>query len=272
MVTRARKGPTNSPTLRDRLLEHFAVLRVAITPEQLDTAVARAEREGLSHLAFLEAVIAEPADRRRERSIQRRIHEARFREVRMLETFDWLFNARSIDRLQIETLVSGDFIRRGDNLVIVGQSGVGKSHIIQAVGRHACALGHRVRYTTSAALLVDLTASLADQTLPSRLRHYGRPELLIIDEFGFDKIERSECQQAASLLYKIIDARSQQRSTALVSNIDFDAWADYLGDPPLVMALLDRLVDGAIILKIKGKSYRAHRAKRLERTSKASNP
>jgi len=82
---------------------------------------------------------------------------------------------------------------------------------------------------------------------------------LIIDEFAFDKIERSETPQAANLLYKIIDARNR-RSTTVVTNIDFNAWGDYLGDPPLAMAFLDRVVDGAIIIKINGKSYRAHRA------------
>ena len=107
--------------------------------------------------------------------------------------------------------------------------------------------------------LTHLEFTLADQTLPQRVRYYARFDLLIIDEFGFDKIERTETPQAANLLYKIIDARTQ-RSTALVTNIDFDAWGDYLGDPPLAMAFLDRVVDGAIILKINGRSYRAHRA------------
>jgi len=97
--------------------------------------------------------------------------------------------------------------------------------------------------------------------LPQRVRYYGRFDLLVIDEFGFEKIERSASPQAANLLYKIIDARSRQRSTALVTNIDFPAWGDYLGDPPLAMAFLDRVVDGAIIVKINGKSYRAHRAR-----------
>ena len=88
---------------------------------------------------------------------------------------------------------------------------------------------------------------------------YGQFDLLILDEFGFDRVERQESPQAASLLYKLINARSG-RSTALVTNIDFEAWGEYLGDPPLAMAFLDRIVDGAIILKINGKSYRAHRA------------
>jgi hypothetical protein len=84
---------------------------------------------------------------------------------------------------------------------------------------------------------------------------------MVIDEFGFDRVERSECPQAAPLLYKIIAARNQKRSTALVTNVDFDKWGDYLPDGPIAMAFLDRLVEGAIILKIKGKSYRAHRPK-----------
>ena len=110
-------------------------------------------------------------------------------------------------------------------------------------------------------MLADLTASLADKTLPQRLRRYNRPDLLIIDEFGFVRIERLESPQAAHLLYKVIVARHQRRSTALVTNIDFDGWAGYLADGPLAMAFLDRLVEGAIILKIKGKSYRARASK-----------
>ena len=229
--------------------------------EPLDAVLARAEREGMSHLEFLRVLIGEQADRRREQAVAHRIREARFRDGKTLADFDWQFNAATIDRVRIETLATAEFIGRRENLVVVGQSGVGKSHIVQAIGLRACALGYRVRYTTSAGVLADLTASLADQTLPRRLREYARFDLLILDEFGFDRIERSEAQQAASLLYKLIDARSPNRSTALVTNIDFEAWGEYLGDPPLAMAFLDRIVDGAIIVKINGKSYRAHRSR-----------
>jgi DNA replication protein DnaC len=92
-----------------------------------------------------------------------------------------------------------------------------------------------------------------------RLRRYAKPDLLIIDEFGFDKIERKEC--------KIIASRNQKCSTALVTNVDFEQWGEYLSDGPLAMAFLDRLVEGAIILKVKGKSYRAEKAKALENHS-----
>ncbi len=259
---RKRDRRHSEPDPREAVLADLATLRIPLNETSLDQLLREAEQEGLSHLAFLRRLLGPSASGRRERAIERRIGEARFADVKTLEDFDWEFNAQSIRRSQIEELATGEFVRRGDNLVMVGQSGVGKSHLLQALGRRHCWLGYRVRYTTSASLLQDLTASLADQTLASRLRYWSRFDLLIIDEFGFDKVERQLCDQAASLLYKVLDARSGRRSTALATNVDFDAWTDYLGDPPLAMAFLDRVVDGAIILKLQGKSYRAERIQR----------
>lgn len=258
-----------SETVRDRIVKYFSVLRVPVDAGDLEVALARAERERLTHLEFLESVIAVQACTRQQRAIERRIREAGFPELKTLEAFDWKFNAKAIDRVQIEELATGNFVRRCDNVVVVGQSGVGKSHLMQAVGRKACEQGYRVRYTTSAALLEDLTASLADKTLPERLRYYARFPLLMIDEFGFDRIERMECPEAASLLFKVIDARSRKASTVLITNVDYEDWPGYLGDAPLAMALLDRIVDGAIIIKIlNAKSYRAHRSEKRQRESK----
>lgn len=265
----ARKTTNHGTNLRERIWADIQTLKVPLSAELLDAALARAEQEGLSHLNFLALIFGEPAARSRQRAIERRIGEAKFREDKNLTEFDWKFNASSIDRSQIEQLATGEFLRRRENLVMVGQSGVGKSHLLQALARRYCELGYRVRYTTSADLLEDLRASLADQSLPRRVRYWSRFDLVIIDEFGFDRIERGECPQAANLFYKVIDARSGQRSTALATNIDFEAWSEYLGDPPLAMAFLDRVVDGAILLKIRGKSYRAHRAKKPETRPKS---
>jgi len=250
--------------LHMRTMDAFAVLRVPCREDDLDIALHEAEKQRWSHLDFLVAVIGPLADGRRERTVERRIREARFSEVKSLEGFDWKFNAKAIDRMQIEALATCEFIRRGDNLVFVGQSGVGKSHIMQAIGRQACALDYRVRYITSADLIRDLTASLADKTLHRRLRYYARFDLLIIDEFGFDKLERTESPDASNLLFKVIDSRRHDKSTVMITNIDFDVWASYLGDPPLAMALLDRLVEHSTVLKIEGKSYRAHTANKSQ--------
>jgi DNA replication protein DnaC len=257
---------------RQRILDYCQTLHLGLEPDDLDEILRRAEKEHVSHLELVERLLCLPAQRRRERSTERRIRDAKFHEPATLETFDWKFNASFVDRLQMEELATGDFIRRGDNLVFVGQSGLGKSHLIQGIGRRCCAAGYRVRYITSAELLRDLGTSLADGTMPRRVRYYAGFELLIIDEFGFDKLEREDYRQAPSLLYKVIDSRTRKRSTAVVTNIDFEGWGEYLGDPPMAMALLDRIVDGAIIHKFQGKSYRAHRAQRGPAAKRPADP
>ena len=246
--------------MRERIQEYLQELKVSLPDDELDEILSASEQSQTSYLEFLQRVLSGPANRRRENGIARRIRQAGFRNEYVLENFNWKFNAASIDRAQIEQLATGDFVRRGDNLVFVGQSGLGKSHLIQAIGRSCCVHGYRVRYRTSAELLSKLGQSLADGTTPKLIRQYARYDLLIIDEFGFDKLERLEYPESPSLLYKVIDSRSRRGSTAMVTNIDFNGWTDYLGDPPLAMALLDRVVDGAIVQRMDGKSYREFRA------------
>ena len=120
--------------LRDRCLSHFATLGMPLPPEALDSLLSQAEKESLSHLRFLDQLVGPQAAARRERSIERRIREARFAEDKTLEGFHWKFNPKAFDRLQIEELATGDFIRRRANLVFVGWSGVGKSHIHSGPG------------------------------------------------------------------------------------------------------------------------------------------
>jgi len=186
-MNKTTKTKVTTP-LRDQCLRHFAALGIPLEPVALDELLSRAEKEGLPHLQFLDLLLGAQANARRERGVARRIREAHFAEDKTLEGFDWQFNPETFDRTRIEELATGDFIRRRSNLILVGWSGIGKSHIIQAIGQKACVHGYRVLYRTSAALLSDLTASLADKTLPARLRRYASPDLLIIDEFGFDRI------------------------------------------------------------------------------------
>lgn len=252
--------------LRERVLAQFKYLQVPVAEDHLDAIIAKAERDGLGYLEFLGELVDGPIRGRHERAMERRIRAARFAERRTFESFDWEFNRKEINRVQFEQLGLADFVERRDNLIVIGRSGVGKSHLVQAIGMRVCALGKSVSYTTSARIIEDLTSALADRTFPGKLRAYTRPKLLIIDEFGFDRVERMESPETASLLYKVVDARYRKGSIALVTNLDFDAWGDYLGDAPLAMALLDRLVDQAVIVRIPGsaKSYRAGRAKQVQ--------
>lgn len=262
------KTPPPTPVAREQILQHLQTLGVLIPEDQFDDVLREAEQCGWSYLELLDRLFGRQAMQKRERVIERRIRDAHFPENKTLEGFDWKFNAQAIDRGEIEELATGDFIRRGDKLLMVGQSGIGKSHLLEGIGRRACLQGYRVRYVKSDALLADLGASLADGTTVKRIRYFARPELLIIDGFGFDRIEREQSPQGLSLLYKVIEQRGPRRSTALITNIDFDTWNEYLEDGPLVMALLDRLFEKAIIKRFpKAKSYRAHQA----RTSSSPN-
>jgi DNA replication protein DnaC len=259
-----------APSLHDNVTAALRTLGVGITTAALDAALLAAERESLSHLEFMHRVLAGPTEARQQRALERRIKAAKFRELVTLEGFDWEFNAKGVDRKSIENLATCDFVRRHENVVLIGQTGLGKSRIVQAVGMEACVQGYRVRYGTSATLLREYTAALADGTSQQRLKEYTRCDLLIVDEFGFDREERAAEPRTSSLYYRVLDARTGQRSTMLVTNVDFGTWAQYLDDAPLASAFFDRLVDGSLILKLTGRSYRAHRARRIGDTSSDS--
>ena len=250
-----------SHRLHDDITAALQTLGVAMAPGVLDAALSTAEKESLGYLEFLHRLLAGPAEAKRQRALERRIRAAGFRELTTLEGFDWEFNAKGVDRRTIEPLVMCDFVRRRENVILVGQTGLGKSRILQSVGHAACVLGYRVRYAISAELLQEFTAALADGSFARMLKEYARFDLLLIDEFGFERLEREVQSQASTFYHRLLDVRTGRRSTALATNIDFTAWADYLGDPPLATAFLDRLVDGALISKLSGRSYRAHRAR-----------
>ena len=178
-------------SLHDDVTAALRTLGVALPADALDAALSVAEKESLSHLEFLHRLLAGPAEARRQRALERRIRDAHFREATTLEGFDWAFNAKGLDRRAVEQLATCDFVRRRENVILVGQTGLGKSRILQSMGHAACVLGYRVRYATSAKLLQESTAALADGTFAQLLDAYARWDLLLIDEFGFDRWERA---------------------------------------------------------------------------------
>jgi DNA replication protein DnaC len=271
-VPNRTKATAKRPSVREDVTTALQTLGITLSSAVLDAALQAAERESLSYLEFLHRLLSEPAAARRQRALERRIRAAKFRELTTLEGFDWDFNAKGVDRRSIEQLATCDFVHRRENVILVGQTGLGKSRILQSVGHAACVLGYRVRYATSAKLLQEFTAALADGSYTRMLNEYTRFDLLLIDEFGFDRLERQAQGQASSFYYRLLDARMGRRATALVTNIDFGAWDEYLGDALLATAFLDRLVDGAIILKLSGRSYRAHRARTIPEVSRGDGP
>lgn len=228
-----------------------------MSTEQLDQFIQQYSKGSHSIWEILARFLEMPAIAQQETAIQARIKRANFRTEATLESYDWSRNPKTIRPEQFLELATGEFIRRKENVIFYGLSGLGKSHLIESIGKKCCAVGYRVRYETSASLIEVLNQARAIKALPARVRKYSSFDLLIIDEFGFEKLERKEVPDALSLLYKVIDGRNRRSSTAVVTNVNMSDWTDYLGDPPMTMALLDRVMDRSIQIPFKGKSGRA---------------
>lgn len=182
-----------------------------------------------------------------------------------MEGFDFSFQP-SIDIPLVKELMRLGHVERHEDLLITGDSGTGKSHILQALVVKACEQGLRVKYTRCVDLIDDLYAGLADNTYRRRLDRWSRPQFLVIDDVGLGQIrKRDDEDTAAHFLFSLIDARHGRTSTAVTSNIELSAWGRYLGDATLTMAILDRLVMRAIRIDIRGPSYRQHIAEQREK-------
>lgn len=186
----------------------------------------------------------------------------------MLADFDFDFQP-GIDKAQIMELAKLDFVNRKQGLIIAGNSGTGKSHIAKALLLLACRETYRCRYTTASDMLKDLFSGLADDTLDKKLKRYLSPDLLLIDEVGFDRLEQQD-HRNASLFHKVIDGRYCSKSTMITSNVDFKELGDYLGDPVITTAIVDRMVHHSIIISIEGPSWRLHQSQQLNKNIQRS--
>lgn len=218
-------------------------------------------------LQAFEAVFLHQLAKATERRIERRTKAAKFPDMPTLETFDFDFQT-GIERALVMDLATLAWVDRHEDLVLIGQSGTGKSHIAKALGLIGCKQGRWVLYTSCAAMLADLFASMADNTLGEALKRYIRPPLLLIDDLGYDPIEQEHAREA-QLLYKVLEARHERASTIITSNLAAESWAEYLGNHYLTAALLDRLLYHGTVITIEGPSWRlAQHKKRQEAQAK----
>jgi len=233
----------------------------------LDDELDRLDKGRSSATQMLLRLLDAQVQSQRERRVERRIRDSELPERKTLIEFDFDFQP-DLDRTLILELATMGFVPRRQGVILAGNSGTGKSHIAKALALQGCQKGYRVRYTTAAAMLAVLYASLADDSLEQKLKDYLYPELLVIDELGFDRLEREDARNAA-LFFKVIDGRYAKRSTVLTTNIDFEHLGHYLGDPVVTTAIVDRMVHHSTVINIDGPSWRLNESKKLnERTGK----
>jgi DNA replication protein DnaC len=247
----------------ENIRKHLQTLRLARMEKALDAELAAAQKQNLPTAAVLERLLEIEAVSLIERRIERRIRESKLPERKLLTDFDFKFQT-GLDQSQIMELATLGFVQRKQWLILAGSSGTGKSHIAKALLLLACRNLYRCRYVTASDMLRDLLSGLADDSLDEKLKAYLRAEVLLIDEIGFDRLEQ-ESSRNASLFFKVVEGRYCKHSTILTTNIDFKMLGEYLGDPVVTAALVDRMVHHAVIIHIDGPSYRMHESKKLNR-------
>lgn len=249
-----------------RIKDQLEILKLFRIKEVLDEILSEAASQNLATSQVLERIFSAEAAALINRRIERRIRESKLPERKLLADFDFEFQT-GIDKRQIMELATLSFVDRKQGVILAGSSGTGKSHIAKALLLIGCQKNFRCLYTTAAGLLKDLMAGLSDGTLNKKLKCYSRPEILLIDEVGFDRLEQ-EAARNASLFFKVIDARYCKASTWLTTNIDFKSLGDYLGDPVITTAVVDRMIHHSIIINIEGPSFRMHESKKLNKAHK----
>lgn len=212
-----------------------------------------------SYVEFLARLLEDEIERRAQKQLALRLRRGALNTSKSLEEFSFTFNP-SINRQQILALAAGDYIRQRRNVLICGPSGVGKTHLAQALGQEACRQGFDVLFVSTHKMLQHLGGGRADNSLERRLSTYLRPDLLILDDFGL----RALWPPSPEDLYDVINERYEKGSILLTSNRSPKEWPALFGDPLLASAGLDRLGDRAEMLVIRGESYRSQGRSRLD--------
>ena len=241
----------------ERLQAALKRLQLTHTRDTLASVLSEAAKRQWTYLEFLDEILGREVEAKQGKRIRMGMQIAHFPCARTIEGFDFAFQPSADERL-IRELSTGNFIAHGENVLIFGPPGVGKSHLAIGLGRKAVEQGHSVRFTTATALLATLGKAESEGDLGDKLTEYSKPRLLIIDELGYLPFER----RSAHLFFQLVNRRYEKGSLLVTTNQRVSDWGTVFGDEVLATAILDRLLHHSHTLLISGESYRLREKRR----------
>lgn len=238
--------------------------RLSGMANSIEERAAYANNNSLSYKQFLELLCEDETNARKDNSYKKRYASAKFPSHKLIEDFDFNFQP-SIDKKQINDLMTCAFIQEKKNIVFIGNPGTGKTHIATALGINAIAKDYHVLFISVSEMLYRLHISKADNTYYKKLGDYLKPDLLILDELGFKKIP----SHSAGDFFEVISKRYERSSSIITTNKDFEQWGEILGDNVLSSAILDRLMHYSTVINARGLSYRSRNTRAAHQQTNA---
>ncbi|QGQ24679.1 ATP-binding protein [Gimesia benthica] len=249
------------------LQHHLKNLRLPTILRECEKIAARCATDNVDHLGFLLQLCELELIERDRRAAERRLKAAKFPTYKTLETFD--FQAQpGLNKLLVSELMRGEFIEQRENILLVGNSGTGKTHLAVALGIAACGQGKRVRFYQVTELITQLMEAREERELTRLKKQLAKLDLLILDELGYVPASKL----GSELLFDVISTAYERFSLIVTTNLPFENWTEVLGSERLTGATLDRLTHRCHILETTGESYRLQDAKRRHTKSSSKQP